>query len=211
MKRIIKIIFRGLGLVILAGLLFLGMLWIKSRHIVNAEPHPMPGAARPLRPLIGEVNPFIGTGGYPWVCGHNFPGATLPFGMVRLSPETASFLTGKRARNTSGYYYGDNKIIGFSHTRLSGTGATDGGHFLVVPATGPLSQNNPITGRGYRFSHRDEVAFPGYYAVSVASGRYFCGIDSHRTGWNSPLYFSQRGRSPYLCECQQCAGGCPEQ
>jgi len=167
MKRIIKIILRGLGLLILAGLLFLGVLWIKSGHIVNAEPHPMPGAALPLRPLIGEVNPFIGTGGYPWVCGHNFPGATLPFGMVRLSPETASYLTGKQARNTSGYYYGDNKILGFSHTRLSGTGATDGGHFLVVPATGPLSQNSPVKERGYRFSHRDEVAFPGYYAVRL--------------------------------------------
>ena len=58
----------------------------------------------------------------------NFPGATVPFGMVRLSPETASLYTNTRAYNTSGYYYGDNKIIGFSHTRLAGTGATDGGH-----------------------------------------------------------------------------------
>ena len=138
MKRFIKILFCGLGLVILTGLLFAGILWIRYRHVVNAEPQMMSNAAQPVLPLIKDVNPFIGTGGYPWVCAHNFPGAALPFGMVRLSPETVSFLTGAKARNTSGYFYGDNRISGFSHTRLSGTGATDGGHFLVVPATGPV-------------------------------------------------------------------------
>ena len=88
-----------------------------------------------VRPAeIGRrVNPFIGTGGFPWVCGHNFPGAMVPFGMVRLGPETASILLHKRALNTSGYYYGDDQILGFSHTRLNGTGATDGGQFLVMP------------------------------------------------------------------------------
>jgi putative alpha-1,2-mannosidase len=58
----------------------------------------------------------------------------VPFGMVRLGPETVSLLLHKRALNTSGYYYGDEQILGFSHTRLNGTGATDGGNFLVVPA-----------------------------------------------------------------------------
>ena len=116
MKRIIKFLFIGLSLVVLAGLLFGGALWFKYRYIVNAEPQLISGTALPVLPLIKEVNPFIGTGGYPWVCGHNFPGATLPFGMVRLSPETASVLTNRRALNTSGYYYGDNKNCGFSHT-----------------------------------------------------------------------------------------------
>jgi predicted alpha-1,2-mannosidase len=165
MKQIIKILLRGSGLVILAGLLFAGLLWIRYRHVVNAEPQAVSNAARPVLQLIKDVNPFIGTGGYPWVCGHNFPGATLPFGMVRLSPETASFLTGAKAKNTSGYYYGDNRISGFSHTRLSGTGATDGGHFLVVPSSGPVSHNGLMKGPRYHFSHRDEVAFPGYYAL----------------------------------------------
>ena len=165
MKRITKIFLSGLGFMILAGLLFVLGVYIKYRHIVNADPQPLPHAARPELPLIKEVNPFIGTGGYPWVCGHNFPGATLPFGMVRLSPETASFLTGRRALNTSGYFYRDNKICGFSHTRLSGTGARDGGHFLVVPVSGPVTGKTRQKGRISRFSHRDEVAFPGYYAV----------------------------------------------
>lgn len=66
MKRIIKILLSGLGLMILTGFLSAGVLWLRYRHIVNAEPQPMPVAARPI-----------------------LPGATLPFGMVRLSPETA--------------------------------------------------------------------------------------------------------------------------
>jgi len=151
----------------IAGLLFAGLLWIRYRHVVNAEPQGMSNAARPVLTLVKDVNPFIGTGGYPWVCGHNFPGATLPYGMVRLSPETTSILNKTKARNTSGYYYGDNWVSGFSHTRLSGTGATDGGHFLVVPSSGAVSHNGLMKGPGYRFSHRDEVAFPGYYALHL--------------------------------------------
>ena len=165
MKRILKIFLSGLGIMVLAGLLFVSGLYIKYRHIVNAEPGVMPHAARPVLPLVKKVNPFIGTGGYPWVCGNNFPGASLPFGMVRLSPETVSLLRGRRAMNTSGYHYRDNKICGFSHTRLSGTGARDGGHFLVQPVSGDLKRIIRRKGRSTRFSHRDEVAFPGYYAV----------------------------------------------
>ena len=173
MKRIIKILLSGLGLLILTGLLFAGTLWIRYKHVVNAEPQLISKAAQPVLPIIKDVNPFIGTGGYPWVCGHNFPGAALPFGMVRLSPETISFLTKRGARNTSGYYYGDNRVSGFSHTRLSGTGATDGGHFLVVPATRPVSRNGKVKRRSYRFSHRDEVAFPGYYGLRLPSEDIF--------------------------------------
>src|SRR4051794_41908441 len=77
--------------------------------------------------LLGsDVNPFIGTGGVTYLCGNNFPGATVPFGMVRLSPDTVSLL-GRRASNSSGYYYSDPRILGFSHTRLAGGGAPGGG------------------------------------------------------------------------------------
>jgi len=173
MKRFIKILLSGFGLIILAGLLIAGMLWIRYKHIVNMESQAMSNAAKPILPLVKEVNPFIGTGGYPWVCGHNFPGAARPFGMIRLSPDTKSFLSGRKATNTSGYYYGDSRISGFSHTRLSGTGATDGGHFLVVPANGPILHNGHVKGRSYRFSHHDEVAFPGYYALQLPSEDIF--------------------------------------
>ena len=87
--------------------------------------------------------------------------------MVRLGPETTSILTHKRALNTSGYYYGDDQVLGFSHTRLNGTGATDGGHFLVTPAGEPIDPANLRERKTLQFSHSDEMASPGYYAVKL--------------------------------------------
>lgn len=109
-----------------------------------------------------EVNVFIGTGGH----GHTFPGATLPHGMVQLSPDTR--LMGWDA--CSGYYYDDSSIMGFSHTHLSGTGIGDYGDILFMPIVGekPLiagTNEKPDTGYRSRFSHEQENARPGYYQV----------------------------------------------
>ncbi len=127
------------------------------------EPNPSvkPGA------LGIDVDPFIGTGGLTYLCGNNFPGATAPFGMVRLSPDTVSLL-GKRASNSSGYYYSDQRILGFSHTRLAGTGATDGGNFLVIPCTAETSKSHR-RGLNCAYSHQQERAFPGYYGLRLPS------------------------------------------
>ena len=110
----------------------------------------------------GHVNVFIGTGGH----GHTFPGATLPHGMVQLSPDTR--LIGWDA--CSGYHYSDSTIIGFSHTHLSGTGIGDYGDILFMPVTGekPLKAGDAHEpGKGYRarFSHDREEGRPGYYRV----------------------------------------------
>ena len=130
-----------------------------------------------------KVNPFIGTGGFPiYTAADNFPGPSMPFGMVRLSPDTDFFLRNKIMRffsfsifemlnpdsnpvSTAGYYYGDKKIMGFSHTRLSGTGAMEGGQFRVIPSVGKKSFVNYMEGKYNHFSHSDEIAFPGYYSV----------------------------------------------
>ncbi len=112
-----------------------------------------------------DVNPFIGTGGLTYLCGNNFPGATVPFGLVRLSPDTVSLL-GTRASNSSGYFYPDQRIIGFSHTRLAGTGATDGGNLLVIPCTEETAKSSS-RGMNSAYSHEQERAFPGYYGVSL--------------------------------------------
>jgi predicted alpha-1,2-mannosidase len=112
-----------------------------------------------------EVNPFIGSGGVSYLCGNNFPGATVPFGMVRLSPDTVSS-QGRRATNTSGYFYSDPSIIGFSHTRLAGTGATDGGNFQVIPCTAEIAKLY-CRGTYADYSHDQERAFPGYYGVKL--------------------------------------------
>src|SRR5690606_1956367 len=109
--------------------------------------------------LINFVNPFIGTGGH----GHTYPGATMPFGMMQLSPD--SRLEGWDG--CSGYHYSDEYIYGFSHTHLSGTGVSDYGDVLLMP-TNAINFNNGADGNnGYRghFSHKNETASPGYYKV----------------------------------------------
>jgi putative alpha-1,2-mannosidase len=120
----------------------------------------------PPGPLGKDVNPFIGTGGINYLCANNHPGAGVPFGMVRLTPDTSSRL-GKRASNMSGYYYSDPLILGFSHTRLVGTGAVDGGSFLVIPCTEKNVKeitNAKRKGMNAEFSHKNETAFPGWVA-----------------------------------------------
>ncbi len=115
---------------------------------------------------IRLVDPLISTGGNPYLCGHNTPGATTPFGLIRLSPDTVS-ASGKTATNTSGYFYDDPRIIGFSHTRLCGTGAVDGGHFRVLP-TGietPLAELRK--GLRAKLDHDQESASPGYYSIEL--------------------------------------------
>ncbi len=113
------------------------------------------------------VDPFIGTGGIPWACAMLSPGPTAPFGLVRLSPDT-SFAGGANLFkiSTSGYHAWQPQIWGFSHTRLSGTGATDMGHFRVTPAIGDFDATKRLSKPQF-FSHDDEVASPGYYAVHL--------------------------------------------
>jgi predicted alpha-1,2-mannosidase len=109
------------------------------------------------------VNPFIGTGGH----GHTFPGATMPFGMVQLSPDTRT----DNWDGSSGYHYSDDVIYGFSHTHLSGTGIPDYCDILFMPTLRPVyfhseADKNPNT-YASKFSHANEKAEPGYYSVKL--------------------------------------------
>jgi predicted alpha-1,2-mannosidase len=112
---------------------------------------------------IDYVDPLIGTDFF----GHTFPGATLPFAMVQLSPDNHT----EGWTYSSGYSYPDNTIMGFSHTHLSGTGYTGYGDVLIMPTVGDKIQVMPgpkdDTSIGYRskFSHENEKATPGYYSV----------------------------------------------
>jgi predicted alpha-1,2-mannosidase len=142
-------------------------MWCVSLPTFLFAQGPQPNV--PPGPLGQYVNPFIGTGGISYLCANNHPGAGVPFGMVRLSPDTVS-RGGKRATNMSGYYYGDPLILGFSHTRLVGTGAVDGGNLLVIPCTaknvaGIVAAERK--GMNAAYSHENETAFPGYYGVSL--------------------------------------------
>ncbi|MDR6786822.1 putative alpha-1,2-mannosidase [Sphingomonas sp. BE138] len=138
---------------------------------------PLPAfAARPARTT---PNLFVGTGGD----GHTYPGATLPFGMVQLSPDTDV----ARWDTCSGYHHGDGSIMGFSHTHLSGTGIGDMLDVLVVPTRGPVQlQPGPIENpdAGYRQRYSDEHAEPGYYRVALESGVRAELSVTDRTGWH---------------------------
>lgn len=110
------------------------------------------------------VDPFIGTGGH----GHTFPGATLPFGMVQVSPDTRW----ENWDGSSGYHYSDSTIMGFSQTHLSGTGAPEYCDILFMPTAGkvqivPGEEEDSSAGFRSRFSHENETATPGYYSVQL--------------------------------------------
>ncbi|GJQ20070.1 MAG: alpha-1 2-mannosidase [Bacteroidia bacterium] len=109
-------------------------------------------AQAPSPSILTSVNPFIGTDAH----GHTFPGATTPFGMVQLSPDTRT--EGWDA--CGGYHYSDSTILGFSHTHLSGTGIADYGDILFLPSNKPPGER-----RFQRFNHAGERASPGYYRV----------------------------------------------
>ena len=125
--------------------------------------------------LIQYVNPLIGTKNM----GHTYPGATTPFGMVQLSPETNQqemYIDGEynpdAYRYCSGYQYDDSEIFGFSHTHFSGTGHSDLGDLLVMPTIGELKLEPgdaaiPQSGYHSQFSHENEHAEPGYYSVKL--------------------------------------------
>lgn len=132
-----------------------------------------------LKNLIQYVDPMIGTA----KMGHTYPGATVPFGSVQLSPETdtiAYSLNGKYNgevyKYCAGYQYEDKTIVGFSHTHFSGTGHSDLGDFLIMPTTGKLQLNPGVASKslsGYRssFSHSTEKAEPAYYSVFLEDSK----------------------------------------
>ncbi|MDR2763853.1 MAG: GH92 family glycosyl hydrolase [Tannerella sp.] len=110
--------------------------------------------------LTGHVNPFIGTA----YVGHTHPSASLPFSMVQVGPDTGT----KGWEHCSGYYDADRSVMGFSHTHLSGTGASEMGDILVMPVTGDIrfdagTEDSPDAGYRSRFQQANEVAQAGYY------------------------------------------------
>jgi predicted alpha-1,2-mannosidase len=134
---------------------------------------------------IKFVDPMIGTGAE----GHTFPGATTPFGMVQLSPDTQIRPFKQSYKWAAGYRYEDTTILGFSHTHFSGAGHSDLGDVLLMPISGdhvPLEPGDAEkTQPGYRshFSHTREVAEPGYYNVFLNDSAVFAELTaSDRVG-----------------------------
>ncbi|MBU2998004.1 GH92 family glycosyl hydrolase [Cellulophaga baltica] len=114
------------------------------------------------QPLIAKVDPFIGTGGH----GHTYPGATVPFGMLQVSPVNGI----SKWDWCSGYHYSDSIAIGFSHLSLSGTGIGDLADVMIMPVNKEVSLSTQITSRdslsyASKYSHENETATPGFYQV----------------------------------------------
>jgi predicted alpha-1,2-mannosidase len=138
---------------------------LRLRSAIGESPVPAHNSLRAsasTEDFTKNVKIAIGTGGH----GHTYPGATVPFGMVQLSPDTFN----EGWDWCSGYHYSDSSIMGFSHTHLSGTGDSDMLDFLLMPGTGPAKifpglRQNPGEGYRSRFSHEEEEAEPGYYSV----------------------------------------------
>ncbi|WP_121811258.1 GH92 family glycosyl hydrolase [Mucilaginibacter kameinonensis] len=121
---------------------------------------------------VDYVNPFIGATTASDITGNGlgktFPGATTPYGLVQVSPNT---ITG--GDNGSGYSYEHNSIEGFAFTQMSGVGwYGDLGNFLVMPTTGKLytsagKMNTPDQGYRSVYSKKNEFAKAGYYSATL--------------------------------------------
>jgi predicted alpha-1,2-mannosidase len=144
-------------------------------HILFFLPCLLHAQTGPDGNLIQYVRPIIGT----QRMGHTYPGATVPFGMVQLSPDTDTIPYEQNGKYNpdvykycAGYQYDDKTIVGFSHTHFSGTGHSDLGDFLIMPTTGELKLNpgtadKPHSGFRSSFSHSTEVAEADYYKVKL--------------------------------------------
>jgi predicted alpha-1,2-mannosidase len=167
----------------------LGSLTALASGVKHGLDAPAAGGGTAPDGVLGYVDVFVGTGGH----GHTYPGATRPFGMVQLSPDTYN----AEWDGSSGYHQGDGSIMGFSHTHLSGTGAADMLDFLVMPSMGPVllqpgdrdydgvnyvsrfdakkvsgekAPKGYKTGvKGYRSHYTGEQAHPGYYRVKLTN------------------------------------------
>lgn len=137
------------------------------------------------------VNPFIGTGGH----GHSFPGATVPFGMVQLSPDTR--IDGSWD-GCGGYHYSDPVIYGFSHTHLNGTGVSDFGDIMLMPTMGePALENKDYASA---FSHKNEKATAGFYAVKLDKHNINVSLTaSTRVGFHE-YTFNQSGKANVILD-----------
>ncbi|HBZ66453.1 MAG TPA: glycosyl hydrolase family 92 [Bacteroidales bacterium] len=159
----------------------------KSPETTGCIDHQRPDS---LLTITDFVDPFIGTGGH----GHTFPGATMPFGMVQLSPDTR--LDGWDG--CGGYHYSDSIIFGFSHTHLSGTGCIDYGDILVMPFAGDLRNgvHQPSGEYASLFSHKTETARPGFYSVLLETDSIAAELTATlRTGWHRYTYPARKSSS----------------
>ena len=172
-----------------------------------------PSSTRTTRDSASEddltqfVKIAIGTGGH----GHTYPGATVPFGMVQLSPDTYN----DGWDWCSGYHHSDSSIMGFSHTHLSGTGVGDMLDVLLMPRTGktkivPGTREKPEEGYRSRFDHADEAAEPGYYSVLLQDYDIRAELSATERAGIHRYTFPINDRSHFILDFCHCYGNLPD-
>lgn len=143
--------------------------------------------------LTKFVDPFIGTGGH----GHTYPGATVPFGMLQVSPDNGI----SSWDWCSGYHYSDSITIGFSHLHLSGTGIGDLSDIRLMPINKKVDLAAEVKTRDdvpYKslYAHNQEIASPGYYSVQLKDFNIKAELTSSlRTGFHKYTYASNDTQS----------------
>lgn len=175
------------------------LLWMALilTALMGCGSSPAPSAtAKPASPLA-LVDVFVATGGSGYGAGGAYPGATRPFGMVRLSPDTHGGRFGRAFFNHfGGYAYGDTQIEGFSHTHLYGVGMFEYGNITVMPTYGMSNAKTRWQGYSMGFTHEEETAYPGYYRVRLADGIVAELTATPHVGVHRYTYVYRRGEPP---------------
>lgn len=173
----------------------------------NTVPSPQKQTVDYINPMIG-ASTSVEAGGIYHGLGKTFPGAATPFGLVQLSPDT---LTG--GDNAPGYSFHHPTIEGFSFTHMSGTGwYGDLGNLMVMPSTGPLKtssgpQDNPEAGYRSRYSHQDESASAGYYAVTLTDYGIRTELTAAPRAGIIRFTYPESGLSRIQVDLARCIGG----
>ena len=148
----------------------LGTVVLAATALGPVLPPGAPPTAAAAESLVRSVNPFIGTQDN----GNTFPGASAPFGMVQVSPDTGG---------EGGYDYSQKSIYGFSQTHLSGVGCPVVGELPVMPTSGAITTVD-ASRYASAYSHTDEEASPGYYRVGLPTYGVQAELTAtDRTGW----------------------------
>lgn len=164
----------------------------QSQAQLKAQPEAQTKVLAAQEDVLAYADPMIGTGGH----GHTFPGATVPFGMVQLSPDNIS----QGWDWTSGYHYSDNVLVGFSHTHLSGTGVGDLLDVLMLPMITDYPQNtqNDLDRAHSIYSHDNEIATPGYYSLALPEEQIKAEMTATKRVGVHRYQFGEKGKAQIL-------------
>ncbi len=161
--------------------------------LLACEPSVKTEPAGRLADSYKNVDPFIATGGTGFGHGSAYPGAVVPYGLVKLSPDTQGGIFGRAGfAHFAGYWYGDSIIEGFSHIHLHGVGALDTGTLTFMPVVDFGDAKTRFEGYATGFTHDNESAEPGYYRVLLDNGIEAELTATPRTGVHRYKYPSEK-------------------